>query len=467
LNRQINIKRSTFLSWLFSLMLFAPLMSAAEQDRIAALTLPELIYNSSEHFTDIDSANLDNLLQRIGDSRLVLLGEATHGTAEFYDMRARITRELIEKKGFNVIALEADWPDAESIDNYIHAKQLNPFHKQPNKNKPFTGFPSWMWANQSVLAFTNWLKDYNQHLNVAVDTVSLYGLDLYNVYSSIEQVLDYLQDVDPKAAEVARWHYACLMPWANDPSLYSRSMQSGKVRGCEYEVNAVLQALYEKRAHYIQRARQAHSYPQGRRIFSVEQNARLIRNGERYFRTMYNANNNSWNQRDQNMIETLMEILNYHGDTSKVVIWAHNSHVGDARATEMSEHGQFNLGQRVRETFGENAYLIGFGTDHGTVAAASAWGDPMKIMQIPPSHNDSYEHQFHNVKTTNYLLPLRNPINDITRKKLLKKRLQRAIGTTYYPEDELRKHYTNVSLPLQFDEYIWFDETRAVEPLSR
>ena len=462
----VNIRISKKHSTLFWLLIFAPLTGvagwegetaehASKQAKQTTVSLPELIYDSSEHFSDIDSANLDGLLDRIGNSRLVLLGEATHGTAEFYDMRARITRELIEKKGFNIIAVEADWPDATSIDYFIRGFGQKPVFK----NKPFSDFPTWMWANHSVLAFVHWLKDYNLRFNSAEDAVGFYGLDLYNMFSSIEAVLDYLQDVDPKMADVARWRYSCLMPWANDPSLYSSVIQSYRHRGCGYEVLAVLQDLLKKREHYRRAGRQ--------RFFSAEQNARLIRNGERYYRTMYYANNNSWNQRDQSMFETLQAILNYRGQTSKAVVWAHNSHIGDARATDMSARGEFNLGQRVRETFGDSAYLIGFGTDHGTVAAASEWGGPMKVMQVQSSHIDSYERQCHDVKTDNFLLPLRNPIQDITRKKLLAERLQRGIGVTYDPGTELKKYYFYASLPRQFDEYIWFDETRAVKPLSR
>ena len=480
-NKRIIKKHST----LFWLLIFVPLIGAAGlQDEAAeqasapvpkmapkiieetALTLPELIYDSSEHFSDIDSANLDGLLERIGDSRVVLLGEATHGTAEFYDMRARITRELIENKGFNIVAVEADWPDAASIDFFVRGPGRNPGHKPMFKNGLFSniwfsGFPSWMWANHSVLAFVHWLKDYNQSLNSAEDAVGFYGLDLYNMFASIEAVLDYLQDVDPKMAEVARWRYGCLMPWVNDPSIYSRDMQSRRYRGCGYEVFTVLQDLRKKRALY----RQANRHLDEQRFFSAEQNARLVRNGERYYRTMYYANTNSWNQRDQNMFETLQAVLNYRGKKSKAVIWAHNSHLGDARATDMHTRNEINLGQLVRETFGDSAYLIGFGTDHGTVAAASAWGGAMQVMQVPPSHKDSYERQFHLVETDNFLLPLRMPIQEITRKKLLTKRLQRAIGTSYDPENELKKHYSFASLPRQFDEYIWFDETHAVKPL--
>jgi len=479
----VNKRISKKCASLFCLLLFVPLIAMAEPfttpDQQTDVTLPELIYASSEPFSEINSANLDGLLQRIGDSRVVLLGEATHGTAEFYDMRARITQELIEKKGFKLIAVEADWPDAESIDHFIRGTGHDPFLNPELKNKPFTGFPSWMWANHSVLSFVHWLKDTNQSFHSAKNAIAaedtmrfdnavrFYGLDLYNMFSSIDVVLDYLQHVDPKAADVARWSYGCLMPWANDPSIYSRVMQSGRYRGCGDEVIAVLQDLRKERARYTHTSRRANHEAARQRYFNAEQNARLVTNGERYYRTMYQANSNVWNQRDQNMFDTLLAILNYHGQSSKVVVWAHNSHIGDARATDMSARGEFNLGQRVRETFGDSAYLVGFGTDHGTVAAASKWLGAMKVMQIPPAHKESYEYLCHEVKADNFLLPLRHPVPALTRKKLLAERLQRAIGTTYDPEDELKKHYLNASLPRQFDEYIWFDETRAVTPLKK
>lgn len=485
----LNLQRMNYLRPLW-LVLSVVLMGAAERQddsvehrfeqttktlKETTVTLPDLIYDSSEHFADIDSADLDSLLERIGDSRVVLLGEATHGTAEFYDMRSRITRELIEKKGFTIIAVEADWPDATSINHFAQGANRgashDPFqrfvHGTVFKNKPFSSFPTWMWANHSVLAFVNWLKNYNQSVPAAEHAVvehavSFYGLDIYNLFGSVEAVLDYLQGVDPKAADAARWSYGCLLPWIDDPSSYSRSMKSGGYRGCGREVSTVFNALRNNRAFYSQ----ANSETDRQRYFNAVQNARLVRNGERYFRTLYKENNNPWNLRDQNMIDTLMAVLNYHGRSSKAVVWAHNSHVGDARATEMHTHGQFNLGQKVREAFTDSAYLIGFGTDHGTVAAASKWGAPMKVMQVPSSQKDSYERLFHDVKADNFMLPLRKPLQDITRKKLLAARLQRAIGTTYEPENESEKNYYYASLPRQFDEYIWFDETHAVKPLS-
>jgi len=443
---------------------FVPLIGAAGwQDETgvvpagekAEASLPELIFQSSEHFARIEDVNLDNLLERIGDSRLVLLGEASHGTAEFYEMRARITCELIEKKGFNVIAVEADWPDAAHIDHYIHGTSPDPLLE----STPFSRFPTWMWANHSVLEFTHWLKAHNEKIDTPEQQVGFYGLDLYSLYSSIEMVLRYLEKVDPETAQVARVRYGCLMPWASDPGMYGQVTITRQYRECEEDVLATLQDLLRKRMDY--------SMADGERFFDAEQNARLVANAERYYRTMYYAENSSWNQRDQHMFDTLRSVLAFRGPQSKAVIWEHNSHIGDARATQMSARGEFNIGQLVRQKYPDEVYLIGFGTDHGTVAAASEWGGPMEVKQVQPSHIDSYERLCHESKTDNFLLPLSKPLQETTRNELLAERLERAIGVIYHPETELQSHYFYASLPRQFDEYIWFDETRAVEPLTR
>jgi len=443
---------------------FVPLIGAAGwQDETgvvpagekAEASLPELIFQSSEHFARIEDVNLDNLLERIGDSRLVLLGEASHGTAEFYEMRARITRELIEKKGFNIIAVEADWPDAAHIDHFIHGTSPDPLME----STPFSRFPTWMWANHSVLEFTRWLKAHNEKIAAPQQQAGFYGLDLYSLYSSIEMVLNYLEKVDPETAQVARVRYGCLMPWASDPGMYGQVTITRQYRECEEDVLATLQDLLRKRMDY--------SMADGERFFDAEQNARLVADAERYYRTMYYAENSSWNQRDQHMFDTLRSVLAFRGPQSKAVIWEHNSHIGDARATQMSARGEFNIGQLVRQKYPDEAYLIGFGTDHGTVAAASEWGGPMEVKQVQPSHIDSYERLCHEAKTDNFLLPLSKPLQETTRNELLAERLERAIGVIYHPETELQSHYFYASLPRQFDEYIWFDETRAVEPLTR
>lgn len=443
---------------------FVPLIGAAGwEDETATIVAPEpsaaslseLIFESSEHFSSIDHVNLDKLLTRIGDSRLVLMGEASHGSAEFYEMRARITRELIEKKGFTVVAVEADWPDAAHLDHYIHGTAPDPMLQ----STPFSRFPTWMWANTSVHEFIDWLKNHNEKVSSAENKVGFYGLDLYSLSTSIEAVLAYLETVDPETAEVARVRYGCLTPWASDPVSYGRMAKTKQYQACEAAVLATLQELMQKRLDY--------SMANGKRFFDAKQNARLVANAERYYRTLYYADSNSWNQRDQHMFDTLQAVMKFRGPQSKAVIWAHNSHIGDARATEMSARGEFNIGQLARQEYGDAAYIIGFGTDHGTVAAASEWGGPMEIKQVQPSHIDSYERVFHDVKTDNFLLPLRYPLQEITRQKLLEERLERAIGVIYRPETELQSHYFYASLPRQFDEYIWFDETRAVEPIAR
>jgi protein-L-isoaspartate(D-aspartate) O-methyltransferase len=442
---------------------FVPLIGAAgwkdetakkrsRPDKVTSLT--DLIYQSSEHFASIDDAKLDGLMDRIGDSRLVLLGESSHGTSEFYDMRAKITQELIEQKGFNIIAVEANWPDAAHINNFIQG--LDP--KPMQQNKPFSRFPTWMWANKSVLNFSKWLKTKNSSITKSENKIGFYGLDLYSLYSSIEEVLNYLEKVDPETAKRAKNRYGCLLPWVNHLGEYGQMSINQAYRGCEDEVLAILDELLNKRLKYIKADKEQY--------FNAEQNARVITSAERYYRTMYYAENNSWNQRDQHMFECLESILEHRGKNAKAAIWAHNSHLGDARATQMSARGELNLGQLVREIYEEESYSIGFGTDHGTVAAASDWDGPMEIKQVQPAHIDSYEHVFHAVNTDNLLLPLKNPLIQATREKLLSERLERAIGVIYRPETELQSHYFYASLPQQFDEYIWFDETHAVEPIS-
>ena len=443
---------------------FVPLVGAAGWQDDSATTaatvsgeraLPELLYEASEHFAEIDHAPLERLLERIGDSTVVLLGEATHGTAEFYDMRTRITRELIEKKGFTAIAVEADWPDAASLNHYIHGTTRDPLLE----SAPFSRFPTWMWANRQVLSLIEWLRDHNDQISSPGAKVGFYGLDLYSLHSSIEVVLNYLENIDPETAEVARVRYGCLTPWAQDPALYGQAMLTARYRKCEKEVVDILQQLYRKRSDYL--------VADGQRFFDAEQNARLVRDAERYYRTLYYAEANSWNQRDQHMFETLQSVMKFHGEGAKVVVWAHNSHIGNARATEMSARGEFNIGQLARETFGDKAYSIGFGTDHGTVAAASEWGGPMEIKQVQPAHVDSYERVFHEVRTDNFLLPLRQALHETVRPRLMPERLERAIGVIYRPETELQSHYFYACLPRQFDEYIWFDSSSEVQSLAR
>ncbi len=413
-------------------------------------TLPELIRRDCEPFHGIESADLSGLMDRIADARLVLIGEASHGTGEFYDMRARITERLVCDRGFNVVAVEADWPDAAAIDSQVREGAPS----APADAKPFSRFPTWMWANESVLAFVGWLAEHNRGLPRRRQ-VGFYGLDLYSMYASIASVLDYLDDVDPETARVARERYGCLMPWQRDPADYGRKALDRGFTVCERQVLAMLEELQHKRREYV-----SHD---GARFFDASQNARLVTNAERYYRAMYHGARPSWNLRDQHMFDTLEAVLQYRGPDAKAVVWAHNSHLGDARATEMGAQGEHNVGQLVRQRYGDTSYLIGFGTDRGTVAAASRWGGPMEIKHVRPALPGSYERACHESGVARFLLPLRP---ESTRQALLEPRLERAIGVIYRPETERHSHYFEATLARQFDEYVYFDETHAVTPLD-
>jgi protein-L-isoaspartate(D-aspartate) O-methyltransferase len=412
-----------------------------------------LIREEAEPFDDLETARLDALLDRIGDSRVVLLGEATHGTSEFYRFRARITRELILRKGFNLVAVEADWPDAAQVDRSVRGLQ-----GPPAEGPAFARFPTWMWRNREVRDFTRWLRDHNSGVREPERKVSFHGLDVYSLYSSIASVLRYLRDVDPEAARVARLRYGCLTPWEHDPALYGHAALSRRFPLCEAEVLTTLQEMLEKRLDYAAR--------DGERFLDAVQNARIVANAERYYRAMYYGSAESWNLRDRHMFDTLLMLLDFRGPEAKAVVWEHNSHVGNAGATEMGARGELNVGQLTRDHFRDGAYLVGFGTDHGTVAAASDWDGEMEIKRVRPAHPDSYEHLCHESGVPAFLLHLRDPRRAELYEELEVPRLERAIGVIYRPETELLSHYFQAVLPWQFDEYVWFDETRAVTPLG-
>jgi len=419
--------------------------------RISA-TAPGTIANATEDFADIADADLAPLLDRIGDKKLVLLGEASHGTSEFYRMRQRITQDLIEKKGFHFVAAEADWPDAAQIDHYVRHKDI-----PPSEWAAFARFPSWMWRNEEVRGFVDWLHNRNLEVPFA-KRAGFHGLDIYSLYTSIRAVLSYLENVDRESAELARIRYGCLTPWETDPSAYGHAALSGTQTKCESEVINVLLELL--------RLRQDAAAKDGERFFDAVRNAKLVANAERYYRIMYYGSRASWNLRDQHMFDTLQALLDHYGPESKGVVWAHNSHVGNATATEMSARGELNIGQLAKQAFGSAAYSIGFGTDHGTVAAASRWDGPMEIKAVQPSHFQSYERLFHLTNKPGFLLPLSQGADKKTVAELSKPRLERAIGVIYRPESERYSHYFEARLPQQFDEYIWIDKTSAVTPMS-
>lgn len=415
------------------------------------LPLSRQIAKFAHPFSDIDKAPVAELAERIGDAKIVLLGEASHGTAEFYAMRARITQELIERKGFNIVAVEADWPDAARIDHYVRDRDV-----QPASWRAFARFPTWMWRNKNVQKFVEWLHAYNATRPHA-KRVCFAGLDLYSLYTSIGSVLDYLDNVDPEVAKVARHRYGCLTPWQSDPAAYGRAAITGAYRVCEADVTRMLQDLLTKRLDFASK--------DGESFFDAAQNARLIADAELYYRIMYYGSHESWNLRDRHMFSTLMNLLAFSGSDAKAVIWEHNSHVGDASATEMASRGELNIGQLCRQQFGDDAYSIGFGTDSGTVAAASYWDGPMEVKQIKPSNERSYEFLCHESGVEAFLLPLRHAESKGLYAQLSEPRLERAIGVIYRPETELASHYFQARLPGQFDEYFWYDHTHAVEPL--
>jgi protein-L-isoaspartate(D-aspartate) O-methyltransferase len=419
-----------------------------------AETLPERIARASEAFSDLRDADLGPLLGRIGDRRLVLIGEASHGTSEFYRMRARITRELIEHRGFTIVAAEADWPDAARVDRWVRGGSA-----LDHPEDAFTRFPTWMWRNDEVVAFIDWLHEHNAELGPGPRQAGFYGLDLYSLYGSIGEVLRYLDRIDPEAARIARHRYGCLTPFQSDPAMYGLASLTERYRSCEEDVVAMLVDLRGRRGQG-----RVHD---GAAVLDAEQNARVAANAERYYRAMYVGGAESWNLRDTHMFETLEALLAFHGPESKAVVWAHNSHLGDASATAMARRGELNVGQLVRERFGDEAYLVGFGTDHGTVAAATDWDGPMEIKRVRPSHADSYERLCHEASSRAFLLPVRGSATDPQlRDELLMPRLERAIGVIYRPETELMSHYFEASLPDQFDEWIWFDETTPIRPLA-
>lgn len=419
----------------------------SEEMRIAAA-----MAEACEPFANIESADLAPLLQRIGDARVVLLGEASHGTSEFYRLRARISQALIEQKGFTFVSIEGDWPDAARIDHYVRHAEY-----PPSEWTAFARFPIWMWRNEEVRSFVDWLRDYNAHRDQD-KRVAFHGLDLYSLFNSIRSILDYLERVDPDTAEVARQRYGCLTPWQRDPAAYGHAAMNESYRTCEHDVITMLKELLGKQQVYAEH--------DGERFLDVVQNARLVANAERYYRTMYYGSRNSWNLRDNHMFKTLESLLLHHGPGSKAIVWAHNSHVGNAQATEMSLRGEFNIGQLCREYFGDDVYSIGFGTDTGTVAAASNWDAPMEIMEVRPSLHDSYERLCHESAIPQFFLPMKRSHRPGLVGKLNKPRLERAIGVIYRPQSERQSHYFQSTLPEQFDEYIWFDKTSAVTPLD-
>jgi protein-L-isoaspartate(D-aspartate) O-methyltransferase len=423
---------------------------AASNHRPAdTLTLAECIAEAAEPLPEIDDPAFADMFDRFADRRVLLLGEASHGTHEFYQARAAITRRMVERHGFTIVAAEADWPDAMAIDRYVRHQAF-----KPTRNTPFERFPTWMWRNTEIDLLIHALREINEGREPE-RMAGFYGLDIYNMAGSIEAVLAYLDEHDPEAARVARARYGCLTPWQAEPATYGRAALTRGYGECEEAAVAECRELLDRALH------------EDGGMFGAAMNARLVASAERYYRVMYYGGAESWNLRDSHMAETLEHLLEHGGPDAKALVWAHNSHIGDARATEMGQvRGEHNIGQLVRERWGEQAALIGFGPHAGTVTAADDWDSPRKVKRVLPSRTDSYERQCHDSGVARFLLDLAPGRHEALRRRLAAPRLERFIGVIYRPESERWSHYSSCVLPEQFDAFVWFDETRALEPLG-
>lgn len=418
-----------------------------------ARELPELIRTSAEPLPDIDDDKFGAFFDRFADARVVCLGEASHGTSEFYRARSAITKRLVAHHGFTIVAAEADWPDAASVDRYIR-------HREPRdgEQRAFERFPTWMWRNREFDQLIRWMRRHNHGRDYA-DMAGFYGLDLYNMSMSMRAVIDFLAKEDPEAGEIAKARYGCLDPWADEPQRYgAMALYEGYAR-CESGVTEMLMDLMKRDFDCL--SEECDEW------LDAAANARVVKNAEAYYRVMYQGAAESWNLRDTHMFETLMQILEAKGPRSKAVVWAHNSHIGNAAFTEMGQvRGELNIGQLVKERFDAKARLIGFGTHTGTVAAADDWDSPMKVKTVNPSMPDSYERASHDSGVQRFVLDLRpEEIGRDIREALMEPKLERFIGVIYRPDTERWSHYSQCILPRQYDGWAWFDETKAVTPL--
>lgn len=404
------------------------------------------------------AADDDLLVAQLGRARLALLGEASHGTHEFYAERAALSQRLVREHGFQAIVVEADWPDAWRVDRYIRGISGDKDAEQALSG--FERFPTWMWRNTEVRDFVEWLREHNSALPPSRQ-VGFYGIDLYSLYASMRAVLDYLDRVDPEAAQRARSRYACFDHFGEDSQAYGYAASFGLQSSCEDEVIQQLRDMNRRTAEFL-----AGSATDRADLFYAQQNARLVRNAEEYYRTMFHGRVSSWNLRDNHMVETLQALEKHLASvtgTARMVVWAHNSHLGDASATEMGDMGEWNVGQLARDRWGEQAMLVGFSTHHGTVTAASEWDGAAERKRVRPGLPDSYEDLFHRTGEGRFWLPLRG--NPELGALLRERRLQRAIGVIYLPRSERTSHYFHTRLPAQFDAMIHIDETKAVHPL--
>ena len=403
--------------------------------------------------------DLDPVLERIGDAGCVLLGEATHGTHEFYALRAELTRRLIVERGFAAVAVEADWADAYRVNRWVRWLSRDAHAEQALDD--FRRFPTWTWRNRDMVGFIDWLRQHNL-ARAASERVGFYGLDVYGLQASIRAVLDYLDAVDPEAAARARYRYGCFEHFGEDAQAYGYAASFGLTPDCERQAVEQLVELATRRGEVPHGDGLAAEDAQ----FHAEQNARVVKNAEAYYRTMFEGRVSSWNLRDTHMADTLDSLRDHlrgQSRAAKVVVWAHNSHVGDARATELGEAGELTLGQLARQRHAD-ARLIGFTTYEGTVIAAGDWGAPAQVMTVRPALAGSYEALLHHVDHPAFFLDLSAAT---LRDNLGGRRLERAVGVIYAPRTERISHYFHADLFGQLDALIHVDRTRAVQPLER
>ena len=401
-------------------------------------------------------ADFDELLDKIGDRRFVLLGEASHGTHEFYQIRAELTKRLIREKGFTAIACEADWPDSYRVNRFIRGRGADADATEALAD--FKRFPQWMWRNAEVLDLVGWLRAHNDN---AKHQVGFYGLDVYSLHASMQAVLGYLDRRDPEAAKAARARYACFEPHGEEPQLYGRAAAFGLSEDCQREVMQQLVDMQRRRRDLVQRD----GVLAGDEQFEAEQNARVVARAEEYYRSMYLGYVNTWNLRDTHMMDTLDALAAHHGPDSKIIVWAHNSHVGDAAATQREMRGEINIGHLCRKRHRADTFLLGFSTYAGTVTAANDWDEPAERKTVRPALAGSYELLFHETGVPSFMLML-DELGEAAG-GLHEPRLQRAIGVIYRPRTERQSHYFETTLPDQFDTIIHIDQTRALEPLER
>jgi erythromycin esterase-like protein/predicted phosphoribosyltransferase len=403
----------------------------------------------------------DPLLERIAGAPFTLLGEASHGTHEFYRERAEITKRLIVEKGYVAIAAEADWPDTWRVNRYVRGEG-----DDLDANEALSGFrrfPTWMWRNTEVVEFVEWLRGHNGALPAGGTKVGFYGMDLYSLHASAKAVLSYLQTVDPEAARQARERYSCFDHFGEDTQVYGYMAGLGIAKSCEEEAIELLVQLQRRVAEHARQSEDAND----EELFNAEQNARVVKNAEEYYRTMFLKEVSSWNLRDRHMVETIDALVGHlgkGGERPKLAIWAHNSHLGDARATHVGERGELNVGQLMREKYGSEAVLVGFTTHHGTVTAASDWDAPAERKRVRRALPGSYETLFHAAEPRRFLWIGQK--EEGLAASLRAPRLERAIGVIYRPETERQSHYFSARLSDQFDAVLHFDETRAVKPLE-